>query len=45
MRKVVSENLKIPYNEVILKRTEKGKPYLVRDSYLYILTDSKYCYY
>ena len=30
MRKVLSEHLKIPYNDVMLKRTEKGKPYLVR---------------
>ena len=29
MRKVISDFTKIPYNEVILKRTEKGKPFLV----------------
>ena len=29
MRKVISEFTHLPYNEVILKRTEKGKPYLV----------------
>ena len=29
MRKVISEFTQLPYNEVILKRTEKGKPYLV----------------
>lgn len=29
MRKVISDFTKIPYNEVILKRTEKGKPLLV----------------
>lgn len=31
MRKVISEHLNIPYNDVILKRTEKGKPYLAND--------------
>ncbi|KAJ7370246.1 hypothetical protein OS493_033592 [Desmophyllum pertusum] len=31
MRKVISEFTKIPFNEVILKRTEKGKPYLAND--------------
>ena len=35
MRKVISEHLNIPYNDVILKRTEKGKPYLVRTFILY----------
>ena len=30
MRKVLSEHLKIPYNDVMLERTVKGKPYLVR---------------
>ena len=29
MRKVISDFTKIPYNEVLLKRTEKGKPFLV----------------
>ncbi|XP_020615711.1 L-aminoadipate-semialdehyde dehydrogenase-phosphopantetheinyl transferase-like isoform X1 [Orbicella faveolata] len=32
MRKVISEFTQLPYNEVILKRTEKGKPYLANDS-------------
>lgn len=31
MRKVISDFTKIPYNEVILKRTEKGKPFLAND--------------
>ena len=35
MRKVLSEQLKIRYNDLILNRTEKGKPYLVR---VFILT-------
>ena len=29
MRNVISDFTNIPYNEVILKRTEKGKPFLV----------------
>lgn len=32
MRKVLSEQLKIPYNDVILNRTEKGKPYLANEA-------------
>lgn len=32
IRKVLSEHLRIPYNEVLLKRTEKGKPYLANIS-------------
>ncbi|KAL9972037.1 hypothetical protein ACROYT_G018276 [Oculina patagonica] len=32
MRKVISELTHVPYNEVILKRTEKGKPYLANDT-------------
>ena len=31
MRKVISEFTHVPYNDVILKRTEKGKPYLVSE--------------
>lgn len=29
LRKVVGENTDIPYSEIKLKRTERGKPYLV----------------
>jgi len=32
MRKVLSEQLKIRYNDVILNRTEKGKPYLANEA-------------
>ncbi|XP_022787973.1 L-aminoadipate-semialdehyde dehydrogenase-phosphopantetheinyl transferase-like isoform X4 [Stylophora pistillata] len=32
MRKVISDFTKIRYNEVILKRTDKGKPFLANDA-------------
>lgn len=32
MRKVLSEQLKIRYNDLILNRTEKGKPYLANEA-------------
>ncbi len=34
IRKVISDELKVPWNDIQLKRTERGKPYLMnKDSY------------
>ena len=35
IRKVITDQLKIPWNDIQLARTDKGKPYLSLDTDLY----------